>query len=1413
MLAFLATPLGTCDSPAWHVAHTLDPANSCPGQWRQWVVPGLSGGDTTVCSRGRVLPSNSQASAIVVEGWQYTAVRGSVTGISMGSPDAFRPEAGRGSSSPTIDDAYVDGISITRWTHTGRVHMATYASGLAYNARRFSFYINGNCICHGGAELPPEWLGESNYFCDAGMRGGPNCQVGGFADEPGYDEGCSSSDACNARGCTSYWNGATWYGANSSAMWSGPAGYLCRGKEYATVEDFPGRPFGSFLHNVQVDTPQALEWASDPIEVRIMSGQAAAAAEGTEVVAGNEETALAALQIEVFGCRLPMYEVTPAPFCGDGNITSGNVTSEQYEQCDHGTASDSGDSSCGLEGNGFGRACSIACTDDTSFNPEACRISGTCPQREVEEPSGQDFPGAEPIETGNRWVTIANVSFDDLLRSAAGSVAAACETRPNSHTSQPACFYELLAAGGNATSSSVGSQCARRVEPAMTTCPGNTKKYKTPPSNRSADGRYVCAAPFASRRRAGGPYSFFINVPERANYIAVRGRIVTNALGQPDAFMTAGWLPHDYSMAECYRPGACGDTPGFAGNMYTNEDGRDTSLGIDGWYVDGLSLTVRMGCNDSDTSETSSREHIWTLAAGTATGVHANVHYQPGLIDRNPSTRLRAFDRCGPNVLDRPHASCYLGNCACHQGAHIRDQLLAGHSPQSLEMDFGVPSFVGDDYYCDGGSGADDLFNYANAWKSRLMFEDGNDVCAAGGKQQSEVNDLPAGWFSKQLSGQTSQPIEVRLMTGIDSYYENIGIVSIEMQACVCSFGVDADECLQRCEGTYREPLAAADSALLATVITVALVGGIGLFASLWRCQYIRAQRLLRQAGAVTRRQLQLAIDTTSVLSYPAAYVPAKDFLAMGQLLPYETLRDRGILKYRDDARDIGLGPNGEQYLVIFFSHQWVSFRFPDPAKVQYKVMCAAVQQTVDEIGWHRGLETVQIWADYCSIPQAPTQPHIRMSAISSLPLYSSASGVFVIIAPTVLHADTGAVCDIDTYSKRMWCRAEQLCYWLRNGDRAMYMASGEDGTVTRVGQNEGFLDSNLHVFQGTATKDEDKLSLVRPILGLYAELYSITHTGRAAQASHTQSTEQNDPTIRSATSRRLALGRDRIMQIIEERKDTIFPKEIGILREKWEVKEELGATLGDSLSLFGKDVRRCTAAAISSTSAAVEATREAMGTSVEKTSGTMRTLLPTSAPPADEVPKTTAASPAPEEPKFLDSIGRVFSDLFSPRGQVEEEAVKPAGIEAALAAVEAAAAKPTPPPVDTFPPPPPTMSESSKLPPKQPIMERVNVDAFGDLIKEMETFLDANPEIMEKMANYALNKERQAGVSRALDAQKAVHSAQKAGSMWVKRMRGSRTVSTVEVVAEEISRTVSTAALTPALAVATRMETPKRWH
>ena len=65
--------------------------------------------------------------------------------------------------------------------------------------------------------------------------------------------------------------------------------------------------------------------------------------------------------------------------------------------------------------------------------------------------------------------------------------------------------------------------------------------------------------------------------------------------------------------------------------------------------------------------------------------------------------------------------------------------------------------------------------------------------------------------------------------------------------------------------------------------------------------------------------------------------------------------------------------------------------------------------------------------------------------AIQSLSSYASLATEFLIVAPTVKHADTGNICDFSTYRKRCWCRAEQCCHLIRNGLDAMWLATTED--------------------------------------------------------------------------------------------------------------------------------------------------------------------------------------------------------------------------------------------------------------------------------------------------------------------------------------------------------------------------------
>ena len=63
--------------------------------------------------------------------------------------------------------------------------------------------------------------------------------------------------------------------------------------------------------------------------------------------------------------------------------------------------------------------------------------------------------------------------------------------------------------------------------------------------------------------------------------------------------------------------------------------------------------------------------------------------------------------------------------------------------------------------------------------------------------------------------------------------------------------------------------------------------------------------------------------------------------------------------------------------------------------------------------------ERTWVWVDYISIPQRSRG--MQRLAINSLSAYASAAHAFVIVAPPVYHVDTGQLCNVETYNRRMW--------------------------------------------------------------------------------------------------------------------------------------------------------------------------------------------------------------------------------------------------------------------------------------------------------------------------------------------------------------------------------------------------------
>jgi hypothetical protein len=125
----------------WTNALDLDSLREpCPRGWQETAMPRL-------CVHG-VVPSTMTTASITAKAplASYDQVMVSVIGFQYGTTDGFGT-----SPSLTIDDAYVDGLSITT-AETPRRHIASYAVGLREDASRGGGLL---CPCLGGQPPPP----------------------------------------------------------------------------------------------------------------------------------------------------------------------------------------------------------------------------------------------------------------------------------------------------------------------------------------------------------------------------------------------------------------------------------------------------------------------------------------------------------------------------------------------------------------------------------------------------------------------------------------------------------------------------------------------------------------------------------------------------------------------------------------------------------------------------------------------------------------------------------------------------------------------------------------------------------------------------------------------------------------------------------------------------------------------------------------------------------------------------------------------------------------------------------------------------------------------------------------------------------------------------------------------------------
>ena len=165
-----------CGPGLWRQVFYLNVSNedkSCPGDWNNMSVRGCAG-----------TPGSCQSAFGGDINATYSKVCGRVIGIGGGRPDAFFIH---GVSEPTIEELYLDGVSVTHGASGSRTHIWSFGAGHPrIRVVRCPCETSDRTI----APLPPSEVGD-NYFCSSTYSG---------------DRLWSGSDCNTASSCCSFHN-------------------------------------------------------------------------------------------------------------------------------------------------------------------------------------------------------------------------------------------------------------------------------------------------------------------------------------------------------------------------------------------------------------------------------------------------------------------------------------------------------------------------------------------------------------------------------------------------------------------------------------------------------------------------------------------------------------------------------------------------------------------------------------------------------------------------------------------------------------------------------------------------------------------------------------------------------------------------------------------------------------------------------------------------------------------------------------------------------------------------------------------------------------------------------------------------------------------------------------------------------
>jgi len=274
-------------------------------------------------------------------------------------------------------------------------------------------------------------------------------------------------------------------------------------------------------------------------------------------------------------------------------------------------------------------------------------------------------------------------------------------------------------------------------------------------------------------------------------------------------------------------------------------------------------------------------------------------------------------------------------------------------------------------------------------------------------------------------------------------------------------------------------------AAMERTSIVVGVIIGCGLFLGL---DLFALSTALMRSMCLEGQQTKEANDTMCVLeaenlmntlSSPMVLISATELLQLRTWQCHEELRDQRKLVFLDSLEDIV--KFRRENVISLISHQWLGWAQPDTKDcVQLREMQRAITALV-----RITTKPLYVWLDYTSIAQRSAA--VQAQAVASLPVYLSQVDHFVICAPDAIHMDTGKRCNLATYSRRGWCRAEMLAKSCASGLHCVYVVAGDHLPCLRKLTKEDFQRLSINVFEGEFRVRSDMESLVKPVLGLYS--------------------------------------------------------------------------------------------------------------------------------------------------------------------------------------------------------------------------------------------------------------------------------------------------------------------------------------